>query len=141
MIHKTILLILPILILFSCQNQNIGLQSEDKDSPKEIYLSDLIEIDQIDSVLMNNNYGSHLIPISKLEEFKSKLGNTRLDEGSYKVGAITFSIYIKGNQYHFSGRTHGNFIEIHSDFISKNKAWINQKWLYFNASDINLDNY
>jgi len=137
MIHKTILSILLILILFFCQT----IQSEQEDSPKEIYLSNLVEINQIDSVLMNNNYGAHFIPTSKLEEFKSKLGKMTLDKGSYKVGGITFSIYIKGNEYYFGGNTHGSFIETNSDIISKNKSWVNQGWLYFKADGINLDNY
>lgn len=140
MIQKTTILILSILILSSCTSKNSKTQSK-ANLLEDIHLSSLIETSQIDSVLMNNNSGTHFIENSKLEEFKLKLGNMTLDRGSYKMGAINFSIYIKGNPYSFSGRTHGDFIETHSDIITKNKSWIDQEWIYFKTNNLNLDNY
>ncbi len=113
--------------------------------PDEIHLSDLIAVDQIDSVRMNNNSGSHLIEASKLEDFKTKFGalifDASYDGAAYKMGGISFSIYIGGNAYFFSGRTKGEVIETTIEVISKNTSWVDNTWVYFKTNGFNLDNY
>lgn len=135
--HSLIALIFPIFL--SCNNK--GVVASETTISSEIRLADLAEIDQIDSVLMDNNYGAHFISAGKLEDFKSKLGAMLLEEGSYKMGGIGFIVYIKGKGYHFSGRTHGALIETTRDIVTKQKSRVKEKWLYFKTNGLNLDNY
>ena len=139
MIYQLSLIALSFLIFFSCNNK--GIVTTETTTPNEIRLSDLAEIDQIDSVLMDNNYGKHFISADKLEAFKSKLGAMLLEEGSYKMGGIGFTVYIKGKGYHFSGRTHGTLIETTRDIVTKPGLKGKEKWLYFKTDGLNLDNY
>jgi hypothetical protein len=139
--HKIIISATIFLLLFSCNNGGNVINPSEESRPEEIYLSDLIDIEKIDSVLMNNNYGVHFIDNSKLANFKSELGKMTLEGGSYKMGGISFAIYINGIEYHFVGRTKGTLIEASSNVVTINKSWIGEEWIYFKTNDLNLDNY
>jgi hypothetical protein len=55
------------------------------------------------------------------------------------MGAIHFSIFIKGKRIPFTGRTHGNYIETHSDYFREEV--VEDGFLYFKVKEFNLDNF
>jgi hypothetical protein len=142
---RELILLLAVFTSISCNNKSATQPSADS-KPEVIYFTDLVNVNEIDSVLMINSYGSHLIESSKLEKFKAELSKTTLHGGSYKMGGIGFSIYMNNKEYFFSGRTHGTYIEATYDIVSKNKSWIDTNEIHFNsiffeAKGMNLDNY
>lgn len=106
-----------------------------------IYLSDLIDLNGIDSIRVNNNSGKHILNADQFIQFKKELGAMQLDKGSYKMGSIGFSLYINGQELFFTGSTHGDYFEAHADYVTKNKDRIETDWIYFKTNGMNLDNY
>lgn len=130
---KTNLLIAFIIVgLFSCNQRR----------PETIVFSDLFETEAIDSVQVSNNKGYHTIYGDKFNQFISKLSALELEEkGSFKTGAIGFSLFSKGRKIDFSGRTNGDYLETHASSCMKNQDWIKTDWIYFRTSGLNLDNF
>lgn len=107
-------------ILYSCSES-----IENNNSvPKNIFLNDLIEIDKIDSAIVFNNKGQHLIPYNKMNLLKDQLHKMKLENQSLKLGIKHFTIFIEGKSIQFGSANNSNFIEFHSNQISKNKDFV-----------------
>ena len=84
-------------ILYSCSES-----IENNNSvPKNIFLNDLIEIDKIDSAIVFNNKGQHLIPYNKMNLLKDQLHKMKLENQSLKLGIKHFTIFIEGKSIQF----------------------------------------
>lgn len=136
-VKRLCIMIVLLFFLFSCE-QNSKKDNKNIESEK-VRLKDLLPLNDVDSIEMINNYGIHMVRKEKLKPFINKLGEATLEKVSLKMGAIHFSIFIKGKRIPFSGRTHGDYIESYSDFFPKNKMLKGD--LYFRVNDLNLDNY
>lgn len=134
---KLLFFITLFLLSFSCSDANT-------DAPEIIVgtpLKDLIDITAIDSVEMSNNYGKHMVTPEKLKVFCNQLGEATYVDASLKMGAIHFTVYTDGNSIPFAGRTHGQYLETHTQFFPTIEEQFIEEWVYFKVKTFNLDNY
>ena len=97
----------------------------------------------MDKVEMSNNSGTFNLTNKQIEKIKTELSEMVYDPDiSVKVGAINIELSIDGKTHNISSATHGDYIEVHSDIVTKNKNSIGTSdWLYFKTNKVNFDNY
>lgn len=136
MIKLKQLIICLALISFSCTNKN-------NTATEELTFGDVVEMEKLEKVEMSNNSGTFYLNDKQLENIKEDLSQMIYDPKiSVKVGAIHIELLIDGKTYHLSSATHGDYIEVHRDIVTKNKKSIGtSEWLYFKTNKVNFDNY
>jgi|SRR5690554_1840094 len=133
-----LLIICLVLISFSCTNKT------GNNKPKnELTFGDFVEMEKLDRVEMSNNSGTFNLSDKQIENIKEDLSQMTYDPNiSVKVGAINIELLIDGKTYHISSATHGDYIEVHREIVTKNKSSIGTSdWLYFKTNEVNFDNY
>ena len=120
----------------SCAN------TEDK-GQNEMTFGDLVDLGKLEKVRMRNNSGTFDLTSNQVDKIRLDLASMVYDPNmSVKVGAINIELTIDGKVYDISTATHGDYMEVHNEIISKNKDKIeNAAWLYFRTVGVNFDNY
>ena len=131
-------LVFFLLISFSCTNKNENIEFNNS-----LTFGDLVAIDKLNQVEMSNNSGTFNLTDKQVEKIKTELSEMVYDPNiSVKVGAINLKLSIDGKIYNISSATHGDYIEVLSDIVTKNKSSIETSdWLYFKTNGVNFDNY
>jgi len=126
------------LILFSCASKN-----EKNETNNELTFGHLVDIEELDEVKMSNNSGTFNLSDKQIEKIEDELSQMIYDPNiSVKVGAINIELIIDGKTYNISSATHGDYVEVHRDIVTKNKSSIGTSdWLYFKTNGVNFDNY
>ena len=131
--------ILFLTLIASCKSGTQTIQN------KVVYLSELIYFDDIDSILVHNNSGAHLLSAESQSKFINELALLTLTAESGKLRAKGFVLYFDNSETYFAGSTHGNLFEMHISKVQQNKSLLNDSkedaWLYFETKGMNLDNY
>lgn len=125
-------LICLLLIVLRCTNEQ-----------DELTFGDFVELEKLDRVEMSNNSGTFNLSDKQIENIKDDLSQMSYDPHiSVKVGAINIQLLIDGKTYYISSATHGEYIEVHRDIVTKNKSSTGRSdWLYFKTNEVNFDNY
>lgn len=114
--------------LFACKNE------------KKMTFYDFVEVEKIEKVIMSNNSGKFVLSPKQLTKFKSQISLMIYEPKiTLKLGAIHMTLIIEGKEYDMTTATHGNFIEINYDMVSKNKSKLENR--FFRSNGINFDNY
>ncbi len=126
------------LILFSCASKN-----EKGETNDELTFGYLVDIEELDEVKMSNNSGTFHLSDKQIEKIKDELSQMTYDSNiSVKVGAINIELIIDGKTYNISSATHGDYVEVHREIVTKNNSSIRTSdWLYFKTNGVNFDNY
>src|SRR5690554_6885956 len=113
-----LLIICLVLISFSCTNKT------GNNKPKnELTFGDFVEMEKLDRVEMSNNSGTFNLSDKQIENIKEDLSQMTYDPNiSVKVGAINIELLIDGKTYHISSATHGDYIEVHREIVTKTKV-------------------
>ena len=132
------LIIFFTLILFSCTGNN-----EKDETNDELTFGHLVDIEELDEVKMSNNSGTFNLGDKQIEKIKDELSQMTYDPNiSVKVGAINIELIIDGKTYNISSATHGDYVEVPKEIVTKNKKLIGTSgWLYFKTNGVNFDNY
>ncbi len=131
---KIIVLVIVFQFLLGCYEKEMSID-ESKESGtyacadtirlKDIYntLSDVIKIENIDSVRMSNNNGTFLLSQPQLKKFRKEISTMEFENNiSVKVGSINIEIYIENRSYLLTGSSNGELIIFsnkYSDYYSK----------------------
>ncbi|MCB9187885.1 MAG: hypothetical protein H6599_01255 [Flavobacteriales bacterium] len=131
----TLLIILMSLGFLGCSDQGAS-------TPDKIYFSDLVEVNEIDSVRMDNVKGNHSLTNDQLDQFKIELAKMEFTPGSYKLGSYSFVVFMKGKSYHFYADSESNMLETDKSIVTKNESWLKDEYsLYFNTKGLNIHNF
>lgn len=135
---KLAYIFLLIIILGSCTNKNKKNKANNK-----LTLGDLVAVDKLDQVEITNNSGTFNLTNKQIKKIKLELSKMVYTPNiSAKTGAINLKLSIDGKTYNISSTTHGDYIEAHSEIITKNKNSIETSdWIYFKTNKVNFDNY
>lgn len=127
-----------LLILFSCINKNVN-----NETNSNLTFGNFVELEKLESVKMSNNSGTFKLTNKQIEQLKDELSEMVYESNfSAKVGAINIELLINGKVHNISTATHGNYIEVHSAIVTKNKCSLGTSdWLYFKTGKVNFDNY
>jgi hypothetical protein len=108
---------------------------------------DLVAVELIESVTMHNNAGTYRLKPAELKQFKHTLGRMQLcPEASLKMGAIGFTLVLRGHSYYLAGRPPSEYVEVPWKLVSKHRKALgdpsNGHGLIFKfAEPVNPDNY
>ncbi|WP_281979460.1 hypothetical protein [Tenacibaculum mesophilum] len=127
-----------LVISFSCSNKN-----ENKATDDALTFGDFVELEKLNKVEMSNNSGTFNLSDKQIEKIREELSQMVYEPNvSVKVGAINMELTVDGKTYRISSATHGDYIEVHRDIVTKNKSSIvTSDWLYFKTGKANFDNY
>ena len=126
-------------IIFAHQ---IGYESKEIKIVEDLYhtLSDVIEIENIDSVRISNINGGFFLSQMQLKKFKREVSTMEFEGNiSVKVGSINIELYINNRSFLLSGSTKvllsgstkGELVRFSNKYID----------YYFKLNGINLNNY
>lgn len=126
-----------VLLAFSC-TQNKGVSNNDT-----VKFEDFVNLENVSKVRVWNSKGEHEVTGDDRKELLGLLGNMTIDrEGLYKLGGTAIELTIDGEKFTLVGRTHGAYIEVEKEIVTKNKESIEGiETLYFEVHDLNIDNY
>lgn len=140
---KIIVLVLVFQFLLGCYEKEMSID-ESKETEtyacadtirlKDIYntLSDVIKIDNIDSVRMSNINGSFLLSQPQLKKFRKEISTMEFEDNiSVKVGSINIEIYIDNRSYSLTGSSNGELIRFSNKYSD----------YYLKQNGINFNNY
>ena len=138
MLKLKTLIFCSLIILLSCTNK-----AENNETKNELTFGDFVNMEKLDKVEMSNNSGTFNLNNNQIEKLKTELSNLVYDPNiSVKVGAINIELTIDGKTFNVSSATHGDYLEVHKDNVTKNKNSIETSdWLYFKTGKVNFDNY
>ena len=110
---------------------------------------DLVAVELIESVTVRNNAGTYRLNPAELRRFKQTLGWMQFCPGaSLKMGAIGFTLVLRGHNYYIAGRTHGEHVEVPWEVVSKHREALGDPndshghgLIFKFAEPVNLDNY
>ena len=127
------------MISFSCTNRN----KNNEVNNNTMTLGDFVELEKLDKVVMSNNSGTFDLNDNQIGKIKDDLSQMVYHPNfSAKVGAINIELLIDGETYNISSSTHGEYIEVHGDLVTKNKSSLGTSdWLYFKTGKVNFNNY
>ena len=110
---------------------------------------ELVAVELIESVTMHNNAGTYRLNPAELRRFKQTLSRMQFcPDASLKMGAIGFTLVLRGHAYYIAGRTHGEHVEVPWELVSKHREVLGEPsdghghGLIFKFTEpVNLDNY
>lgn len=118
---KLVLLVLFIAVLLSCTS-------------KKEHLTDFIEIDRIDSVIVYNHLGKVPLNSSQKDKFINDLKSLKyICDHCYKLGAVSVSFKIDTNSYYMVTNSKSNDFELSGRDVNGFPT--------FHATGVNLGNY
>lgn len=101
---------------------------------------DFVEVEKIEKVIMSNNSGEFILSAEQLVDFKSQISIFTYEPNiTVKLGAIHMTLIIDNHQYDITTASHGKYIEIDPDLVTKNN--LKFKNTFFKTNGINFDNY
>ena len=102
--------------------------------------SDFVEVEKIEKVIMSNNSGEFILSTEQLTKFKRQISSLIYEPDiTVKLGAIHMTLIIDNKKYDITTATHGDFVEIDYDLVTKNKSEFSN--VFFKTNGINFDNY
>jgi len=123
-----VLSIFILIQLFACKRE------------KEMTFSDFIEVEKIEKVIMSNNSGEFILSPKQLIDFKKQISLMIYEPNiSVKLGAIHMTLIIESKKYEMTTATHGNYLEIDYNLVTKNKSKL--KNVFFKTNGVNFDNF
>lgn len=130
--------ILVVLLVISCTETENKKTQNDK-----ITFEDVVDLSKVKKVTMYNNSGLFVLTDVQMEKLKNELSTMVYEPNiGVKVGAIGFDLHIDGKKHHVLTRTNGNYIEVNSDLITKNRHLLaNESQYCFKTNGVNIDNY
>ncbi|MDF7815216.1 hypothetical protein [Hymenobacter sp. YC55] len=110
---------------------------------------DFVAVEAIESVTMRNNAGTYRLNAAELRRFKQTLSRMQFcPDARLKMGAIGFTLVLRGHAYSIAGRTHGEHVEVPWELVSKHREAFGSPrdshghGLIFKFTEpVNLDNY
>ena len=109
-------------------------------SKDTLTFGDFIDIAQIEKVEMMNNSGHFVLNDEQLQSFKKDIASLSYEPNiTAKVGAIVMMVTIDEKTYELVTATHGDYLEINPDLVSKLKSKFKNN--FFRTNGINFDNY
>lgn len=109
-------------------------------SEKEMTFADFVEVEKIEKVIISNNSGKFILSPEQLPEFKKQISSMTYEPNiTAKLGAIHMTLIIENKKYDMATATHGDFVEIDYNLVTKNK--LEFKNIFFKTNGINFDNY
>lgn len=134
---KVLFLIFIATVLLACSN-------EPKPGNEEpVKFEDLVAMDNVSDVSVWNNKGNHKVVGEDRAELLRKIGKmTLVEDETFKLGGKSITLTLNGKNCTLLTRTNCEYFEISSSWVTKNKALVKgQDFLYFKASELNIDNY
>ncbi|PKL79466.1 MAG: hypothetical protein CVV25_07890 [Ignavibacteriae bacterium HGW-Ignavibacteriae-4] len=140
---KFIILLIVFQFLLGCYEKEMSIEKSKESETyacadtirlKDIYntLSDVIKIENIDSVRMSNINGSFLLSQPQLKKFRKEISTMEFENNiSVKAGNINIEIYIENRSYFLTGSTNGELVRFSNKYFD----------YYFKRNGINFNNY
>ena len=131
------------IIIISILLLSISCTHKESSGESDLTFGDMVDLDKLEKVRMHNNSGTFDLTGNQVDKINLELASmTYKPDMAVKVGAIYIELTIDGEVYGVSTATHGDYMEAHSEIVSKNKSEIeNAAWLYFRIGGVNFDNY
>ncbi len=111
------------------------------ESPRPIL--DFVELTEIQKVELNNVKGNHVLLAKELTNFLKAFSRCTTEPNmQIKTGALSIIFTLKsGETYVARGTNKSEYLEISSEFATKNKNQISGNWLVLNTNGINFNNF
>ena len=116
-----------------------------QEEKKMIHFVYFVDLENVDSIEVSNNKGSHHLTKEQQKTLISELKKmTFAPNIAVKLGAKFITLITKdGKTYYIDGGTHSDYVEVSGDIIPENHELTKQLngGLFFNTNGLNIDNY